>query len=284
MDEYIIELKGVSKKFGKNTVLSSIDLGIKEGEITAIIGASGEGKSTILKLITSFYKPTKGSIYFRDKNIYKNISKIKKAFGSSIESGSFHEGLTIKENLFYFGKLHKVDSKTLKKRVNKLIHFIELYSARNIFAKNISLGMKNRLDLACALINNPKVLILDEPTADLDPLLRAQILKIIKRINRGGTTVIFTTQLLEEVDAFCDNVAILYNEKIIEHGKVKSIVKKYNVENMNDVFEKIFSRKGRKTYQESIIVKSKLENEQEKKRLILNLIKKRVKKWKGHKK
>jgi len=284
MGDYIIELKGVTKKFGKNTVLSSIDLNIPEGKITAIIGASGEGKSTILKLITSFYQPTKGKIYYSKNNIFKNITRIKKEFGSSIESGSFYDALTIKENLMYFGRLYKVDSKTLKKRVNRLMHFINLYNARNVYAKNISLGMKKRLDLACALINNPKVLILDEPTADLDPLLRNQMLKIVKRINKNGTTVIFTTQLLEEVDEFCDNVAILYNEKIIEHGKVKNIKKKHHCSNMNCVFEKIFSRKGRKSYQESIIVKTKLETEQEKKRLILSLMKKKGKKHRRNKK
>jgi len=274
MIETMIELKGVTKKFGKNTVLNSVNLKIKTGQITAIIGASGEGKSTILKLITSFYRPTKGKVLYKGKDIYKNIRAIKEEFGSSIESGSFYENLTIEENLLHFGGLFRVDKKTLKKRVNKLMHFMELYKARKTLSKNISLGMKQRLDIACSLVHNPKVLIIDEPTADLDPLLRSQMLRIIKNINRNGTTVIFTTQLLEEVDEICHNVAILYNEKIIEEGKIKAIKKRHNVKTMDGVFTKIFSKKGRKTYQESIIVKTKVEHEEEKKQFRLRHMKK----------
>lgn len=251
MDDEFIQLKGVTKKFGKNKVLDAIDLSIPEGKITGIIGASGEGKSTILKLIASFYKVTSGEILYFRRNINSDIRNIKKSFGVAIEDGSFYENLTVYENLFHFGRLYGIKRGVLKRRIKGIVYFIGLEGARKVLAKNLSLGMKKRLDLACALVHKPSVLILDEPTADLDPLLRNHMLKLIRKINSHGTTVILTTQLLEEIDLMCDHVAILYNEKITEEGELKDILKKYDAKNMNSVFTEIFSKRDRQAYQES---------------------------------
>lgn len=251
MDNEFIQLKGVTKTFGENRVLDKIDLTIPEGKIMGIIGASGEGKSTILKLITSFYEVTAGDIFFLRRNINDDIDNIKQSFGIAIEEGSFYENLTVAENLYHFGRLYGVDKSVLKKRVEGLMYFVGLAQAKDVLAKNLSLGMKKRIDLACALVHKPTVLVLDEPTADLDPLLRDHMLKLIKLINSHGTTVVFTTQMLDEVDVLCDNVAILYNEKIVEAGPIREILEKYDADNMGEVFADIFSKKGRKAYQES---------------------------------
>ena len=256
MDNEFIQLKKVTKTFGKNKVLDAIDLSIPEGKITGIVGASGEGKSTILKLIASFYKVTSGEILYYKRNINKDVKHIKKSFGVAIEDGSFYENLTVYENLFHFGRLYDIKKRILKRRIKGIIYFIGLEGAKDILAKNLSLGMKKRLDLACALVHKPNVLILDEPTADLDPLLRHQMLKLIRKINSHGTTVILTTQLLDEIDSMCDYVAILYNEKITEEGLLEDILKKYNAKGMNEVFTKIFSNRDRKTYQEFMNKKS----------------------------
>ena len=265
MNEKLIQFKGVTKKFGHNRVLNSINFSIPEGKIIGIIGASGEGKSTILKMIASFYKPSKGKIFYSDKDILKSSKQIKKLFGFAIEDGSFYENLTVRENLLYFGRLYGVKRKILLPRVKGLMIFVGLDNASNVLAKNLSLGMKKRLDLACSLIHKPKILILDEPTADLDPLLRRQMIKLIKKINSHKTTVIFTTQLLDEADNICDKIAILYNEKIVEEGNPSKIKKKYNAKDLDSVFNKIFSKKGRKTYRESVKEKSKVEFKDEKK-------------------
>lgn len=251
VDDQFIQLKKVTKTFGKNKVLDEIDLSIPESKITGIVGASGEGKSTILKLIASFYKVTSGEITYFRRDINTDMNNIRKSFGLAIEDGSFYENLTVYENLFHFGRLFGIDRKTLKRRINGIIYFIGLDGSKSVLAKNLSLGMKKRLDLACALVHKPSVLVLDEPTADLDPLLRNQMLKLIKKINSHGTTIIITTQILEELDSLCDNVAVLYNEKIVEQGYLKDILRKYQTKTMNDVFTKIFSKRGRKTYQES---------------------------------
>jgi ABC-2 type transport system ATP-binding protein len=265
MNDHLIEFKEVSKSFGKNHVLDSINLKISEGKITGIIGASGEGKSTILKMIVSFYRPTKGKVLYLGREVLGDLKEIKKSFGLAIEDGSFYEDLTVKENLMHFGKLYHVNRKTLRERVKGMAYFVGLENAFNVLAKNLSLGMKKRLDLACSLIHKPSVLILDEPTADLDPLLRKKLLHLIKKINSHGTTVILTTQLMGEVDEICDDVAILCNEKIVEQGSVSKIKKKYNSRDLDKIFEKIFAGKKRKTYQESSKRKSLLKKEKSKK-------------------
>jgi len=274
MDDELIQFKGVTKKFGENTVLNSIDLAIPEGKITGVLGASGEGKSTILKLIASFYKPTKGEILYLRKNIMKNLGDIYKFFGLSIEDGSFYETLTVKENLFHFGRLYGVKRSTLKKRIKEIINLVDLENAENTLARDLSLGMKKRLDVGCSLIHNPSILILDEPTADLDPLLREQMMELIKKINNHKTTIILTTQLLDEADKLCDKVAILFNEKIIEQGTPSKIKKKYEAQNLDEVFKKIFLKKSRKTYQTSPKKKTKIispkKNDSPKETLISN--------------
>ena len=258
MDNELIQFKEVTKKFGKNVVLDSINLTIPEGKIIGIIGASGEGKSTILKMIASFYTPTKGEIYYKKKNLLKSRKLICKFFGLSIEDGSFYEKLTVKENLFHFGRLYNVKEDILKKRSEELISLVGLENAVNTIAKDLSLGMKKRLDIACSLIHNPTLLILDEPTSDLDILLRNQMIHLIKKINSHGTTIVLTTPNLSEIEELCDRIAILFNEKIIEEGEPSRIKSKYHAKNLNELFNKIFSKRERKTYQESTIKKSRL--------------------------
>ncbi len=272
MNDKLIEFKGVTKSFKKNVVLNSIDLTIPEGKITGIIGASGEGKSTILKLISSFYKPTKGKIYYLGRNILKDISNISKFFGLAIEDGSFYEKLSVKENIFHFGKLYGVKRKILKIRTEEIIGLVGLENAKNTLSEELSIGMKKRLDIACSIIHKPTLLILDEPTADLDPLLRKQIINLIKKINSYGTTIVLTTQLLDEAEEICDNIAILYNEKIIDEGNSKKIEKKYGVSTLDQVFDKIFSKKDRKSYQESKKIKSKVKLKKKKSIKKSNLI------------
>ncbi len=243
VDTELIQLKGVTKRFRRNLVLDSIDLAIPEKEITGIVGATGEGKTTILQLIMGFTKPNRGEVLYLRRNILRDFKNVKKVFGFATEDGSFYENLTVKENIFHFGRLYKMKRSEIKGRSKEILEFVGLTSAVKTQAKNLSIGMKKRLDIACAIIHKPEILIMDEPTADLDPLLRAQMLSLIKKIKQQGTTVILTTQLLEEMDEICDKVVILYNKKIVYEGLPSKIKAKYKAKNLNDVFEKIFSGK-----------------------------------------
>ena len=242
MDDELISFKNVSKTFGKKVVLDSVSFSIPENKITGIIGASGEGKTTLLKLIVDFYKPTSGEVSYSKRSIAQDSRNIKNIFGFATEDGSFHDQLTVYENIMHFGMLHHVPRKELKRRIEETLGIVGLSEARHFLARNLSMGMKKRLDVAISWIHNPKVLIMDEPTDDLDTLLRSHKLDLIRKINQQGTTIILTTQLLGEMDKVCDKIAILFDKKIVEAGTPSDIKTKYGSRELDDVFNKIFSQ------------------------------------------
>ena len=242
MNTEIIQLKGVVKKFHNNVVLDNVNLSIPEDQITGIIGASGEGKSTILKIMIGFYKPNKGEVLYLKRSVFNDLDHVNKTFGFATEDGSFYTNLTVEENLHHFGYLYNMKHSEVNKRAKELLHFVGLADAANTRAKYLSVGMKKRLDFACSMVHTPKILIMDEPTADLDPLLRKQILTLIRKLKNQGTTIVLTTQLLEEMDTLCDKIAILCNKKIVEEGSPEKIRAKYKANSLNDVFEKIFAK------------------------------------------
>jgi len=238
----LIKFKEVSKRFKKNLVLDSISFNIPENKITGLIGSSGSGKTTILKLMVAAYKPTEGEVVYLKRNIVKDMKNVERYFGFSTEDGSFYDKLTVKENVYYFGRLQKMNKRDIKKNFDELIKLVGLENAKNTLAGNLSIGMKKRLDITCALIHRPRVLIMDEPTADLDPVLRREIMSLIKKIKARGTTIILTTQILEEADDLFDHVLILHNKKITEDGVPKDILEKYNEKTLEKVFEDIFKK------------------------------------------
>ncbi len=219
-----IEIKGVSKTFGKNVVLNNLNLQIPYGEIFGILGKSGSGKTTLLNIITGFIHPDKGNIFFQSHDINYDIFEVRRQFGFAAQEGSFYPNLTVEENLKYFGKMYNRDLKYIKNRIPKLLQLVELEKKENIAAGNLSAGMQKRLDIACSLIHDPKIVILDEPTQDLDPALRREILDLLKKINKEEeTTIILTTHLLGEAEVICDKVAVLHNSTIIKQGTVEEL-------------------------------------------------------------
>jgi len=239
-----IQIRDLTKKFGNHTVLDNVSMNFPFGEITGVIGVSGSGKTTLLNLLIGFIKPTSGEILFQSRNIFKDMKNVQNIFGFGTQIFSFYDDLTVEENLMYFGHLYKLDKKFLKKKVDELLELVELDYARKTLARDLSSGMSRRLDIACALIHSPKVLILDEPTQDLDILLRRELIKTLKKIrSTANTTMIITSHLLDEMDYLCDKIAILNNNDVVEFGTPAQIKKKYGKNNLNDVFEFIIKKK-----------------------------------------
>jgi len=226
----IIRFENISKKFGKNQVLNNLNLSIKEKDIFGVIGLSGSGKTTILNLLIGFLNTNSGKIYFQSKDVTKNKKQVLNEFGFATQTGSFYNRLTVRENLYFFGRLYKLPKKELKERITELIKLVELQGTENKLTRQLSTGMKRRLDIACALITDPTVLILDEPTQDLDPFLRKQILALIRKINtETGTTIVITSHLLGEIEEICTDIAILHNGQIIESGSPNLIRENYSI-------------------------------------------------------
>ena len=235
MDEYI-EIRGVTKRFKNNLVLDNLSLKIPKGKLFGVIGENGSGKTTLLNIIIGFLKPDKGTVLFEGIDIFSELRDIEAHFGFATQESAFYKHLTVEENLFYYGNLYKIPKKELNDRVKKILDLVNLSNAKHISANHLSVGMKRRLDIACALIHKPYVLILDEPTEDLDPLLRIDMLNLIRRIKQDGTTVIITSHHLEEVEEYCDIVAILSKAKIIKIGTPEQLELEYS-KNMVVEFE-----------------------------------------------
>lgn len=239
MGDPIFRIENLSKAFGNHVVLDDLSLDIYAGEIIGVIGASGAGKTTFLHTIIGFLKPDKGDVLFRQdhllsyreafvyRSVFKKHSIVKHIFGFASQVPSFYEELTAKENLEYFGSLHDLTKEAIETNSETLLGLMDLKRASNVKAKNLSGGMERRLDIACALMHDPDVLILDEPTADLDPLLRNHIWELVRKINKKGTTVILSSHHLTELESLCDRVAIIKEGKLIALGKPEDLKKKF---------------------------------------------------------
>jgi ABC-2 type transport system ATP-binding protein len=183
-----------------------------------------------------FFPISKGEIAFRRDSEgsalnFLSLEKdpsLKQMIGFSTQEPSFYDKLTINENLEYFAKLYNIPDQFIKQRIAKIIELVELTGEENTLAGELSGGMKKRLDIACSLINDPKILILDEPTADLDPLLRQHIWKLLKKINSLGKTIIVSSHFLEEMDVLCHRIGIIYNKTIAHIGTADDLRKNYS--------------------------------------------------------
>lgn len=223
-----IKTEGLTKKFGDVVAVDNISLSIPEGSYFGIIGLSGSGKTTLMNMMIGFWKPTKGRIMYNGKEVHKNLKLIDREFGFATQATSVYPFLTVAENLDYFGRLYGMKNSDIHKRTKVLLDLIHMTGTENLLAKELSTGMSRRLDIACSLIHSPRVLLLDEPTEDLDPVLRKELLALNKKINDEGTTIIMTSHMLDEVEAVCDRVAIIHNGKVIEVDSPDGLKSKYS--------------------------------------------------------
>ncbi len=251
----IIEVKNLTKRFKNNIILDAVSLDVPENKILGIIGINGSGKTTLLKTIIGFYKANHGDIFYKGKRISHLSRQMKKEFGYTSQDSSFYSKLTVKENMYYFGTLYGLPKRETHENTKEILRLVELEEAKNVLAQNLSGGMQRRLDLACSMIHKPKVLILDEPTEDLDPSLRREIVDVIKKINKQGTTIIITSHLLEDVENLCDIIAVLHNHKMLHIGSVDDLRKLYgkqeeiHVETASGNYDRIIQFASLKEYE-----------------------------------
>jgi ABC-2 type transport system ATP-binding protein len=229
-------IENLTKSFSQKTILENINLDVKQNEIFGIIGLSGAGKTTLLELLIGFLKPDEGDIKLRmggllDNasatenyiSVRKNRDRVKSLFGFATQRPSFYDDLTIRENLEYFGEMYGIRKEVLQKNILTVLDLVGLQQQEHTLAVELSGGMQKRLDIACALVHNPKILILDEPTADLDIVLRKQMWELAKRINKNGTTIILASHFLDEIENLCTRIAILHDKKIVKQDSVQHL-------------------------------------------------------------
>lgn len=220
----MIELKNVTKKYGKSTAIDNMSFKIEKGEIVGFLGQNGAGKTTTMKLITGLIDSTEGNIYINNEKI---SSKSKKMIGYMPENTPLYQELTVREFIDYIAELKCLKKEERKKEVEKLIKDLGLESVENKLIKNISRGYKQRVSLAGALVGNPEILILDEPTVGLDPKQVVEIRNLIKSL-RKSHTVLLSSHILSEVTQMCQKVIIIDKGKIVAIDTPKNLEDKIN--------------------------------------------------------
>ena len=210
----MIEVKNVTKKYGKFVAVDDISFTINDGEIVGLLGPNGAGKSTTMNMLTGFIEQTEGDIIVDGYNMLKKPKKAKKEIGYMPEGVPLYSDLTVKEFITYMAEIKNVNKKERKEKIEKIIENTGLKDVQNKLTKNLSRGYKQRVSLAGALVGEPKILILDEPTVGLDPKQITEIRSLIKELGKTHT-VILSSHILSEVSQICNKVIIINKGKIV---------------------------------------------------------------------
>jgi ABC-2 type transport system ATP-binding protein len=220
---YVIEAKKLTKKYPGKMALDELDLQVNEGEIIGLLGPNGAGKSTLIKIISGTEQFDEGELFLFNEKISK---KSRRMIGVAPQENAVYPLLTCYENLIYFGSLYGINGETANERAEELLKKLNLFEKKDVASGNLSGGMRRRLNLACALMHKPKIIILDEPTTGLDPAVRNSMWRTTKEVAKDNkATLLLTTHYLEEAEALCDRIVLINSGKIIADGTPESLKK-----------------------------------------------------------
>ena len=222
----MIKVERVIKRFGDNIALNQISFSINEGEIFGFLGPSGSGKTTMINILTGQLQANSGKTELLGKDSQKLLPSDFEELGLVGDTSGYYEKLSLYNNLLLFARLYGVS----KSRIEEILKQVGLYDSKDTPAEKLSTGMRQRMLLARALINCPKVLFLDEPTSGLDPTTSKKIHKLLQELKERGTTIFLTTHDMNEATLLCDNLALLNKGDLIEQGSPSEIIQKYNTE------------------------------------------------------
>ena len=237
-DEYIIEVDNLTKKFGSFVANDNLTFKVRKGEILGFLGANGAGKTTAMKILCGISAPTSGKVLVAGYDAVKYPEKIKQSIGYMSQKFSLYEDLTVYENFRLYGGIYGLKRKVIRERTEELLNKLGMYEHRNKIIASLPLGWKQKLAFSVAVLHQPKVVFLDEPTGGVDPITRRQFWEMIYQTSEEGRTIFVTTHYMDEAE-YCDNVSIMVDGKIEAFGKPEDLKKEYKAENMNDVFIKL---------------------------------------------
>ncbi|WP_100399176.1 ABC transporter ATP-binding protein [Bacillus sp. FJAT-44742] len=226
----IVNMENIVKRYGSHLALDYVDLEIAEGEILGLLGPNGAGKTTLIHALAGIIKIDSGDIRVFNKEQKANLLDIKREIGLVTQEISVFTDLTAQENLEFFGGIYGLKGQELKKRVEETLKFVGLIDHANKLPDKFSGGMKRRLNIACALVHEPKFLIMDELTVGIDPQSRNHILETIRELNHRGTTILYTTHYMEEIQNLASRVVIMDQGHIITQGTIDELVEKIHHE------------------------------------------------------
>lgn len=232
-----IAIQTLSKKFGQQTAVDRVSFNVEVGEVFALLGPNGAGKTTMLRMLTTLLKPTSGTIQVLGHNLQSEPQAVRSLFGLTGQYASVDEDLTARENLQTFSLLNGLSFREARLRTQELLEEFSLINSADKPLATFSGGMRRRLDLSISLIARPKIIFLDEPTTGLDPRTREQMWKTIRQLVQAGTTVILTTQYLEEADQLADHIALIDHGKLVALGTPQALKEKIASKKLNLTFQ-----------------------------------------------
>jgi ABC-2 type transport system ATP-binding protein len=245
MNEPAIVMENLGKKFEDVTALDNLNLQIGKGELFGLLGPNGAGKTTTINILCGLIKPTSGTAKVRGYDVQKETAKVKELIGVCPQETAVYGYLTGEENVDLFGNLHTMNKTTLKARRTMLLEKMGLTTDAKRKVEKYSGGMKRRLSLILALIDDPQIAFLDEPTVAMDPQSRHAVWDFIKKLKKQNKTIVLTTHYMEEAEELCDRVGIIDHGKLIALGTPHELISKNNVKNLEEVFMSLTGRKIR---------------------------------------
>lgn len=237
-EETVIEVENLTKKFGEFTAVNEISFKTHKGEIFGFLGANGAGKTTAMKMLIGISRPTSGEASVTGLDVYSQPDQIKRNIGYMSQRFSMYDDLTIKENITFFGGIYGLDRKTIKIKIQEIIESQRLEDVANKLVGALPLGWKQKLAFSVALLHDPKIVFLDEPTGGVDPITRRQFWELIYKQASHGTTIFVTTHYMDEAE-YCDRVSIMVEGKIEALDTPENLKKEYSADSMDGVFLKL---------------------------------------------
>ncbi len=240
--ENIIEVENLTKIYGQFYANDHLNFSVKKGEIFGFLGANGAGKTTAIRILCGLSKPSGGKITVAGFNVYNQTEQIKRNIGYMSQKFSLYDDLTVKENIEFYGGIYGLNNKTLRQKTSDLLQKLDLTDKQNFLIKDIPLGWKQRLAFSIAIIHDPQIVFLDEPTGGVDPITRRHFWDLIYEAAFSGITIFVTTHYMDEAE-YCDRVSIMVDGKIIALDSPDNLKNTYQVDTMNEVFLKLARQK-----------------------------------------
>lgn len=220
----MLELVNLSKRYKDVYAVKNLNMYIERGEIVGLLGPNGAGKSSAISMLSTLIEPTEGEVLFEKKSVLQNPNPLRAVTGVVPQEIALYESLTAEENLYFFGRIYQLSRQTLRQKIEEVLEIIGLTDRKKDVVKKFSGGMKRRLNIGVALLHEPEILIMDEPTVGIDPQSRNYILETVKRLNQErGMTILYTSHYMEEVEYLCDRIYIMDQGHVIAVGTKQEI-------------------------------------------------------------
>jgi len=232
----MIEVQGLSKAFGKVQAVKDVSFSARDGQITGLLGPNGAGKSTTLRMLYTLLKPDNGSAQIDGFDVRQNPIEVQKRIGVLADARGLYPRLTSRENIRYYGKLHGMEGEALEKQISSLVTLLDMQSIADRKTEGFSTGEKLKVAIARTLVHNPQNVLLDEPTNGLDVMSTRAMRQFILRLRDEGKCVLFTSHIMQEVAALCDQIVIISQGSVSANGSPNDLRKQTGKENLEDAF------------------------------------------------